>query len=508
MTALQNDSGILAGEERMLIGGELVGAEGGRKFDVENPATQEVVGQVADGTVADMERAIGIARQSFDTNRQWREDVEFRHHCLTQLGEALDRNREKLRRVVVTEVGAPVSVTASQIDSPLLEPAFWAAKGKDWNYLEDTGVHEGYGRMARRLTKWSPIGVVGSITPWNTPLYLNIAETVPALMAGNAVVLKPAQLTPWSGTEYGRIIAEETDIPPGIFQVVTSNANEVGAALSADPRVDMISFTGSTATGRRILAAAAPTVKKVVLELGGKSAHILTEDADFATFLPGAAMMTCIHSGQSCVLPSRLLMPRSRYEEGLAILKAAFEQFPYGDPWNPANLQGPQIAGVQWDKVQEMIKQAIADGARLIAGGPGRPEGLERGWYTRPTLFADVDPNSQLGQEEVFGPVLAVMPYDTIDEAIAIANNSPYGLSGQVTAGDPQVAFDIASQINTGSMTVNGGGYFGLTSPFGGTKQSGLGRRNGDEGFAEYMESTTIGVPEDFVPRGARPAGN
>lgn len=508
MTAVQNDSGVLAGEERMLVGGELVEAEGGRKFDVENPATEEIVGQVADGTVADMERAIGIARDAFDSNRQWREDVDFRHHCLIQLSEALDRHREQLRRVVVTEVGVPVSATMAQIDSPLLEPAFWAEKGKNWNYLEDTGLHQGYGMQSRRLIQWSPVGVVGSITPWNTPLYLNIAETVPALMAGNAVVLKPAQLTPWSGTEYGRIVAEETDIPAGIFQVVTSNANEVGAALSADPRVDMVSFTGSTATGRKILEAAAPTVKKVVLELGGKSAHIFTEDADFAKFLPGAAMITCIQSGQSCVLPSRLLLPRSRYEESLEILKAAFEQFPVGDPWDPSKLQGPQVAGVQWDKVQRMINQAISDGARLITGGPGRPEGLEKGWYTRPTVFADVDPDSDLGQNEVFGPVLAVMPYDTVEEAISIANNTLYGLSGQVTAGDPQVALDIASRINTGSMTVNGGGYFGLTSPFGGTKQSGLGRRNSDEGFAEYMESKTIGVPEDFVPTGARPAGH
>lgn len=508
MTAVQNESGVLAGEERMLIGGELVEAGGGRKFDVENPATEEIIGQVADGTVADMERAIGIARDAFDTNRQWREDVEFRHHCLTQLGEALDRHREELRRIIVSEVGSPVSTTMAQIESPLLEPAFWAEKGKNWNYLEDTGIHEGYGMKSRRLTQWSPIGVVGSITPWNTPLYLNIAETVPALMAGNAVVLKPAQLTPYSGTTYGKIILEETDIPAGIFQVVSSNDNEVGAALTRDPRVDMISFTGSTATGRRILEAAAATVKKTVLELGGKSAHILTDDADFATFLPGAAMIACMMSGQSCVLPSRVLLPRSRYEEGLEILKAAFEAFPFGDPWDPTKLQGPQVAGIQWNKVQGMIGQAIDDGARLVAGGLGRPDGFEKGWYTRPTLFADVRPGTDLFQNEVFGPVLAVTPYDTEDEAVAIANDSIYGLSGQVTAGDPQRAFDIARRINTGSVTVNGGGYFGLSSPFGGTKQSGLGRRNSDEGFAEYMESKTIGVPEGFTPKGARPAGH
>lgn len=455
-----------------------------------------------------MERAIGIAREAFDTNRQWREDVEFRYHCLMQLSEALERHKEELRRIIVTEVGCPVSATMAQIESPLMEPAFWAEKGKNWNYLEDTGLHEGYGMKSRRLISWEPIGVVGSITPWNTPLYLNIAETIPALMGGNAVVLKPAQLTPWSGTEYGKIILEETDIPAGIFQVVTSNENEVGAALSRDPRVDMISFTGSTATGRRILEAAAPTVKKTVLELGGKSAHILLDDADFATFVPGAAMITCVMSGQSCVLPSRLLVPRSRYDEALEILKAAFENFPVGDPWNPAHLQGPQIAGVQWNKVQGMIQQAIDDGARLITGGLGRPEGLDKGWYTRPTVFADVRPGTDLFSNEVFGPVLAVTPYDTEEEAIALANDTIYGLSGAVTSGDLDRAMKVALQINTGSMSVNGGGYFGLTSPFGGTKQSGLGRRNSYEGFAEYMESKTIGVPEGYLPAGAKPASH
>ena len=508
MTAVQNETGVLAGEQRMLIGGELVEAEGGRLFDVENPATEEIIGQVADGTVADMDRAIGVARAAFDSNRQWREDVEFRHHCLTQLGEALDRHREELRRIIVSEVGCPVSATSAQIESPLQEPAFWAEKGKNWNYLQDTGLHEAHGMTSRRVVRWEPVGVVGSITPWNTPLYLNIAETVPALMAGNAVVLKPAQLTPYSGTTYGKIIAEETDIPAGIFQVVSSNDNEVGAALTRDPRVDMISFTGSTATGRRILEAASATVKKTVMELGGKSAHIVTEDADFATFLPGAAMITCVMSGQSCVLPSRLLLPRSRYEEGLEILKASFEAFPLGDPWNPAHLQGPQVAGIQWTKVQGMIQQAMDDGARLVTGGLGRPDGFEKGWYTRPTVFADVRPGTDLFMNEVFGPVLAVTPYDTEEEALAIANDSIYGLSAQVTAGDPQHAFDLASRINTGSASVNGGGYFGLTSPFGGTKQSGLGRRNGDEGFAEYMESKTIGVPANFTPQGARPAAH
>ena len=246
------------------------------------------------------------------------------------------------------------------------------------------------------------MGVVGAITPWNVPFYLNIAETVPALMAGNTVVLKPAQLTPWSGTELGRIVAEKTDIPAGVFNVVTSNANEVGAALSADPRVDMITFTGSTATGRAILAAGAPTVKKTLLELGGKSTNIVCDDADFGACLPMAAMMACVMSGQSCILSSRVLLPRSRYAEGIEILKNIMENFPVGDPWTPGIMQGPQISETQRQKTLGLIASAVAEGATLVTGG-GIPESLPVGYYVQPTLLSDVDPASTIAQTEIFG---------------------------------------------------------------------------------------------------------
>ncbi len=337
--------------------------------------------------------------------------------------------------------------------------------------------------------------MVGAITPWNVPFYLNIAETVPALMAGNTVVLKPAQLTPWSGSEYGRIVAEETDVPAGVFNVVVSNANEVGAALSADPWVDMITFTGSTATGRAILAAGAATVKKTLRELGGKSAHIVLDDADFNSALPLAAMMACVMSGQSCILPSRILLPRSRCEEGIALLKTSMENFPVGDPWTPGNMQGPQISETQRQKVLGLIRGGVAAGARLVTGG-GVPENLPVGYYVQPTLLADVDPNSKISQEEIFGPVLTVTPYDTDDDAVAIANNSIYGLSGEVSSGDVDRAMAVAMRMRTGNVTINGKSHFGITSPFGGTKQSGLGRRNGDEGYREYLEGKTIGLPE------------
>ena len=493
MTRTAGDTGILAGDPRMLIDGELQHTGSGALFDVEHPGNGQVVGRAADGTVGDMDRAIAAARRAFD-DTEWSRDVAFRYHCLTQLHDALERNKERLRRIVVTEVGCPISVTGSQVEDPIAEVRHWAEYGRDFEYLRDTGVHKAVMGTARRTLQFDPVGVVGAITPWNVPLYLNIAESAPALMAGNTVVLKPAQLTPWSGTELGRIVAEETDIPPGVFNVVSSNANEVGAALSADPRVDMITFTGSTATGRAILAAAAATVKKTMMELGGKSAHILLDDAKFEKALPMAAMVACVMAGPACILARRILLPRSRDDAGIEILKAAMEAFPVGDPWDPGVLQGPQISETQRRKVLGLIASGIESGARLITGG-GIPENLPVGYYTQPTLLADVDPNSQIAQEEIFGPVLTVIGYDTDDEAVAIANNSIYGLSGEVTGVDTQRAFCIAQRLRTGSVTVNGRSHFGITSPFGGTRQSGLGRRNGDEGFREYLEIKTIGHP-------------
>ncbi|MET0698149.1 MAG: aldehyde dehydrogenase family protein [Mycobacterium sp.] len=494
MTAVQSDTGVLAGDERMLIDGELQHTASGAKFDVIHPASEQVAGQATDGTVDDMARAVGAARRAFDET-DWSRDLDFRYHCLTQLHEALERNKEHLRRVLITEVGCPVSVSGSQIESPIEEVKHWADHGKNFDYLVDTGIHDTPMGPARRKIHYEPIGVVGAITPWNVPFYLNIAETVPALMAGNTVVLKPAQLTPWSGSEYGRIVAEETDIPAGVFNVVVSNSNDVGAALSGDPRVDMITFTGSTATGRAILAAGAATVKKTLLELGGKSAHIVLDDADFNSALPLAAMMACVMSGQSCILPSRILLPRSRYEEGIELLKSSMENFPVGDPWQPGIMQGPQISAGQREKVLGLIRSGIDSGGRLVTGG-GIPENLPTGYYVQPTLIVDVDPDSQISQEEIFGPVLTVTPYDTDDDAVAIANNSIYGLSGEVSSGDVDRALAVATRMRTGNVTINGKSHFGITSPFGGTKQSGLGRRNGDEGYREYLEGKTIGLPE------------
>jgi acyl-CoA reductase-like NAD-dependent aldehyde dehydrogenase len=494
--ATESGTGVLAGEERLFIDGTLTGATSGAVFEVINPATEEVAGVAADGRPADFDRAIAAARRAFDSNAGgWRDDVEFRARCVTQLRDGLIRAQERLRRVLVTEIGTPIAMTHRiQLAFPIEEAGYWPGYARDFEFLRDAGTHSGMGMRFRQKLEYVPVGVIAAITPWNAPLYLNITESVPALLAGNAVTLKPAQLTPWNGLELGRIVAEETDIPPGIFQVVVSNDNDVAAQLTSDPRVDMVTFTGSTAVGRKILAAAAPTVKKTVMELGGKSTHIVLDDADLARVLPSAAGGVCTMSGQGCTLATRILLPRARLAEGLAIMKATMEAFPYGDPWDPGNYSGPAISDVQRAKVLNLIAGAVAAGATLVTGG-GKPAHLPRGYYIEPTLLSDVDPRSVIGQEETFGPVVTVTPYDSEEEAISIANDTVYGLAGQVSSGDDDHALAVARKIHTGTVGANVPSPFSLTSPLGGVRQSGLGRRYGDHGFEEYLELKTIAVP-------------
>jgi aldehyde dehydrogenase (NAD+) len=348
-------------------------------------------------------------------------------------------------------------------------------------------------RSARRVVR-EPIGVVGAVTPWNFPFMLNLSKIVPALAAGNAVVLKPAPDTPWSATFLGRLAAEQTDLPPGVLNVVPSaDPAAVGELLSSDPRVDMVSFTGSTATGRRIMARGAETLKKVFLELGGKSANVVLDDADLASVVPSGSMI-CMHGGQGCAITTRMLLPRSHYDEAVAMLVTAFENVPYGDPTDAGNIMGPLVNARQRDRVLGYIEKGKAEGATLAVGG-GRPAHLERGYFVEPTLFVDVDPDSTIAQEEIFGPVLAVIRYEDDDDAVRIANNSTYGLSGAVTSKSLDRAMGVARRIRTGTVSVNGGLWFGPDSPFGGYKQSGSGREHGVAGFEEYLETKTLGLP-------------
>jgi len=337
-------------------------------------------------------------------------------------------------------------------------------------------------------------GVIGCITPWNFPLQVNLAKVGPALAAGNTIVLKPAPDTPWNATFIAKVVAEHTDIPPGVFNVVTSlDPARVGENLCGDPRVDMLSFTGSTAVGKRIMANGADTVKKVFLELGGKSANIILDDAKLEAVLPGASMV-CMHGGQGCAIATRLLIPRKRYAEGIAILEQAFRGVNYGDPTDAKNIQGPQINRRQQDRVLGYIEKGVQEGARVVVGGK-RPAHLPKGFFVEPTLLADVRNDMTVAQEEIFGPVLVVIPHDGDDDAVRIANDSPYGLSGMVSSASEERALAVANRIRTGTVSVNGGMWFAPDSPFGGYKQSGVGREMGVEGFEEYLETKSIGLP-------------
>jgi aldehyde dehydrogenase (NAD+) len=482
-------------ETRNLIDGALVPGSSGRTFENVNPATEEVIGVCADGTREDMLRAVAAARRAFDRT-DWSTNAELRARCLRQLHAGLRDAKEQLRAIVVAEAGAPVSATPfMQIDDPIEMVGYWAELAAKYPYEERLSDVPYLGRPQGRILRREAAGVAGLITPWNVPLYLNIAKLGPALAAGCTAVLKPAPDTPWCGTALGRVIAEKTDIPAGVVNVVASADHALGEILASDPRVEVVSFTGSTATGRRVMECASATVKKVFLELGGKSANVVLDDANLAGVLPMAAF-TCIHAGQGCALTTRLLLPRSRYAEGLGLVKAAFERWSYGDPTDPKNMQGPQISKRQQERVLAYIEKGRQEGARLVVGG-GAPKHLPKGFYVEPTLFADVDPDSTLAQEEIFGPVLCVIPFDDDDDAVRIANHSIYGLSGSVHSASTERALAVARRIRTGTLSVNGAQWFHVDNPFGGYKQSGLGRENGRAGFEEYLETKLMAVPSE-----------
>jgi aldehyde dehydrogenase (NAD+) len=476
----------------MLIGGKLVGAADGRTFNNVNPATEEVMGVAADGSAADADAAIAAARVAFDTTT-WSTDLEFRLRCLRQLAEALERHKEELRALVVAEAGTPVTLTyGPQLDAALGILPYAIELAGSYAWRADHGVRQGpFGGPTHRYVVREPIGVVAAITPWNYPMQINMAKVGPALAAGNTVVLKPAPDTPWMATALGRIVLDETDIPPGVFNVLTTSDNTVAAILTSDPRVDMVTFTGSTAVGRSIMAAGAATIKKEFLELGGKSAHVILDDADLDTIIPMATAHVCAHSGQGCAIHSRLLVARPLYDRALEMLTESFQNWPYGDPTDPSKLSGPQISDLQRQRVLALVRKGVEEGAKLVVGG-GVPAHLPVGFYTEPTLFADVHPDSSIAQQEFFGPVMVMIPFDGDDEAVTIANNSIYGLAGAVDSGSLERARSVANRIRTGVININQGQFFSPDMPFGGYKQSGIGREMGVPGFEEYLETKVI----------------
>jgi aldehyde dehydrogenase (NAD+) len=478
-------------ETRLYIDGQLRDASGGRTADNLNPATEEVLGVAADAGADDMDAAIAAARRAFDTT-DWSTNHDFRQHCLLQLHDALQQDKEAMRAEVVAEAGAPLGMTyIAQLDWPLADGIRWPAQ-----YISEFAWERQLDQAAlmgvpyERVVVKEAMGVVGAITPWNFPIEIITNKVGQILATGNTMVLKAPIETPWTALRWGRIIAEKTDIPAGVVNVVTASDNEVAQRLVTDPRVDMISFTGSTAVGELIGRLSAATMKRNLMELGGKSVYLLLDGADLAATVPGC-IGALMHSGQGCALTTRMLVPRKYYDEAVEIATATFGTVTVGDPTDPANFCGPLVSAKQRDRVLNYIEVAKEQGARVTVGG-GKPNGVDRGYFVAPTILADVSPEHRVFQEEIFGPVVTITPYDDGDEgAVRMANDSIYGLAGTVL-GDPDRAMAVARRIRSGSVNVNSAIFYGADAPFGGYKMSGLGRQNGVEGFEQHLQTKVI----------------
>jgi aldehyde dehydrogenase (NAD+) len=473
---------------RMLIDGKLVTAD--RTYPSVNPATGQVIDQAPDASVADAQAAVAAARHAFDTT-SWPTDAAFRARCLDQLHKALTEHKEELRELTIADVGAPRVITyGAQLDEPIEIVRYYADLLPGYPLTEELPQLEFRGQKHRRWVEKEPAGVVAAIIGYNYPTQLALAKLSPALAAGCTVVLKAAPDTPLITLALGELIAEHTDIPPGVVNVISSADVAVGEALTTSPDVDAVTFTGSTATGRRIMAAASATIKRVFLELGGKSALVVLDDADLRGPIGTATFATCSHAGQGCAIPTRMVVPRAQHDAIVEQVAAGLRSVTYGDPADKGNYMGPLISERQRDKVDGLVQRAVAAGATLVTGG----EKVSPGYFYTPTLLTNVDPDSEVAQEEAFGPVLVVIPHDGDDDAVRIANNSIYGLSGAVYGSDER-ALAVARRIRTGTVGVNGGAWFGPDVPFGGFKQSGVGREMGPAGLEEFLEGKSLAIP-------------
>ncbi len=479
---------------RLLVDGALREASDGSTYPILNPATGAEIGRAPDATAGDVDDAVTAARRAFDETG-WSTDLELRLRCVRQLHEALVEHGPALRALTTAEAGAPAFLTTGpQYDVPVDGLRWMTELAQGYAWETDLGVAEPMGVPTRRTLRREAIGVVAAITPWNFPHQINLAKLGPALLAGNTVVLKPAPDTAWCAAELGRLAAECTDLPAGVLNVVTPRAQEVAARLTTDPRVDVVSFTGSTATGRAIMAAAAPTLKKVLLELGGKSAAIVLDDADLAAAVATVAFSVCVHAGQGCALSTRLLVPRGRYDEAVQLAADTMAAIGAKDPTDPGTVCGPLISAAQRDRVAGYLELAEAEGGRFATGGSV----LERpGFWVEPTVVAGLSPESRVAREEIFGPVLVVLAHDGDDDAVRLANDSDYGLSGSVDSASPARARAVAARIRTGTISVNGGVWFAADAPFGGCKQSGNGREMGVLGFEEYLQAKLVAERHD-----------
>ncbi|HEV3265584.1 MAG TPA: aldehyde dehydrogenase family protein [Acidimicrobiales bacterium] len=462
--------------DRLFIGGEWVPSAGTGTLDVIDSTTEEVMGTIPEGSPKDVDLAVAAARAAFPA---WAATpVKERTELLTRVSQELTARMEELADLIAHEVGMPLVLSQLvQMGLPIGTFASMAQVAADFTWEQTAG---------NSVIVREPIGVVGAITPWNYPLNQIAAKVAPALAAGCTVVLKPSEVAPLNAFALAEIF-EQVGLPAGVFNLVSGLGPVVGEAIAAHPDVDMVSFTGSTRAGKRVSELASVTVKRVALELGGKSANVILDDADLAKAVPDGVQKCFLNSGQTCSALTRMLVPRQRLSEVEKLAVAAAEAFTPGDPFDPSSRLGPLVSGIQRDRVRNLIDKGVGEGATLLTGGGEAPEGLPVGFFVRPTVFSGVTRDMTIARDEIFGPVLSIIPYDTEEEAVDIANDTDYGLAGGVWSGDPERAKAVARQLRAGQIEVNGGG-FNPMAPFGGYKQSGNGREYGSFGLEEFLE--------------------
>jgi aldehyde dehydrogenase (NAD+) len=466
--------------DKLYIGGEWVDPAGADTLEVIDSTTEKAMGRVPAGTPADVDRAVEAARAAFEV---WSVvPLEERVAACAAIGQQLAARSAEIAALIAREVGMPIELaTMIQAGLPTMDFASIPEVAERTEWEEQVG---------NSLVVREPVGVVGCITPWNYPLHQICAKVAPALAAGCAVVVKPSEVTPLNAFVLAEII-ESVGLPAGVFNLVPGTGPEVGEAMAAHPGIDMISFTGSTRAGKRVSEVASGTVKRVALELGGKSPNVILDDADLMRAVPDGIGKCFLNSGQTCSALTRMLVPRERLPEAEAIAAATLEHFPVGDPLEQGSALGPLVSDAQRERVRGYIRRGVEEGARLVAVGEEPPSGVESGYFVQPTVFSDVTPEMTIAQEEIFGPVLAIMPYDDEDDAVRIANDTVYGLAGGVWSGDPERAQRVARRLRTGQVEVNGAAFNPL-APFGGYKQSGHGRELGTFGLEEFLETKSI----------------